>query len=302
MSPMHTSRRTILLGGAAAAAAGLVGAGVGIERGVLPGRPFLQEHLGLNGEDGVVPDVDPGRVVSGSFTSEHRLGAETGWSLLLPPGQGFTDPALPLVVALHGLGEDHASLTGPKFGLDRFLAAATTSGVAPFAIATVDGGTSYWHPRPSGEDASAMVVDELLPVLADHGAATDRIGLIGWSMGGYGALRLAGLLGHDRVSAVVAASPALWSDPDDASRSGFTDAEEYERDTVVGHQDDLDGIGVRVDVGTGDPFYRDVQDYVDGFDQPVTSTFEPGGHDPGYWRRMLPDELAFLGSRVGSTP
>jgi enterochelin esterase-like enzyme len=300
MSRMQTSRRALLVGGVAVAGAGLVGAGIGIEQGVLPGRPFLQEHLGLNGPDGVVPDVEPGRVISGSFVSQHRLGEQTGWSLLYPPAH--PNPSrLPLVVALHGLGEDHGSLLGPSFGLDRFLAAATAAGVPAFAIATVDGGTSYWHPRPSGEDASAMVVDELLPILAGHDVDTTRVGLIGWSMGGYGALRLAGLLGPDRVVAVVAASPAIWSDPGDASSSGFDSAAEYEQYSVVGHQDDLDGVAVRVDVGTGDPFYRDVQDYVDGFDQPVTRTFEPGGHDPGYWRRMLPDELDFLGSRVGSS-
>ena len=116
------------------------------------------------------------------------------------------------------------------------FAAAVAAGAPPFAIATVDGGTSYWHPRPSGDDASAMVVDELLPLLADHGLRTDDLGLMGWSMGGYGALRLAGLLGPERVRAVVAASPAIWTDPDDASTSGFDDAEEYQQYTVVGHQ------------------------------------------------------------------
>ncbi len=148
-----------------------------------------------------------------------------------------------------------------------------------------------------------MITDELLPLLRHRGVRTDRIGLIGWSMGGYGALRLAGLLGRRRVDAVVASSPAIWSNPGDASDAGFDDAAEYERYSVIGHQDDLAGIAVRVDCGTGDPFYRDVQDYVDGFpdDADVTSTFEPGAHDPAYWRRMLPDQLAFLGERVGSS-
>ena len=49
--------------------------------------------------------------------------------------------------------------------------------------------------------------------------------------------------------------------------------------------------------------YRDVQDYVGGFEDgaDVTSTFQPGAHNPAYWRRMLPAELAFLGAAVGST-
>lgn len=263
-------------------------------QGALPGRPWAQAALGLNGDAGVIPDIVPGPVVSGSFVSEHRLGAKTGWSLMLPPNA--TGP-LPLVVALHGLGGDHTTLTGAEFGLDRYLAAAVADGVAPFAIAAVDGGTTYWHPRPSGEDAGAMVVDELLPMLAAHDVATERFGLLGWSMGGYGALRLAGDLGSARVSAVVACSPAIWSDPEDASSSGFDDAEEYSEYSVMGHQGDLDGIAVRVDCGTGDPFYRDVEDYVAGFPDgsDVTSSFEPGAHNTAYWRRMLPAQLAFLG-------
>ena len=285
----------MLAGGAAITTAGVAGAGFGVEQGVLPGRPWLQAHLGLNGDDGVVPDIEPGPVQHGSFRSERRLGAATSWVLVRPPG--VTGP-LPVVVALAPLGRTPEDLVGPDFGLDRFLAAAVADGADPFVIAAVDGGTTYWHPRPNGEDAAAMLVEEFLPMLEREGLDTGRLALMGWSMGGYGALRLAALLGPDRVGAVVAASPAIWRDPDDASDSGFDDAEEYERFSVLGHQSDLDGIAVRIDCGTGDPFYRDVQEYVSGFDSPVTSTFEPGGHVPGYWRRMLPAELAFLGDHL----
>ena len=294
----RVSRRALLTAGAGVAAAA-VGTSLGIEQGELPGRPWFQAHLGLNGAAGVVPDVRPGLVTSGSFTSERRLGAVTGWSIVRPPGE---DGPLPVVVALHGYRQDHATLTGPAFRIDRFLAAAMAAGVAPFAIAAVDGGTTYWHPRPSGEDAGAMVVDEFLPLLEERGLPTARIGLIGWSMGGYGALRLGGLLGPDRVAGVVATSPALWTDPDDASEVGFADGSEYERFSILGRQSDLAGIPVRVDCGTGDPFYRAVEAYVDGYPAAadVTATFEPGAHDAAYWRRMLPDELAFLGSRLSA--
>ena len=95
----------------------------------------------------------------------------------------------------------------------------------------------------------------------------------------------------------MASSPALWSDASDASGSGFSDEKEYDNYSVFHDQGTLAGIPVRVDVGTGDPFYRDVQDYVSHFprDAEVTSTFERGGHTPGFWRRMLPVQLAFLG-------
>ncbi|MDO9454489.1 esterase family protein [Nocardioides sp.] len=297
------SRRTLLLGGGAATVAVAAG-GVGVWEGALPGRVFLQAELGLNGEDGVVPDVATGPVESGSFVSQARLGATVRWHLLLPPGT-TVDADLPLVVALHGLGWEVDSFLPGDLGVPELLAQAVADGVPPFAIVVPDGGDTYWHERPSGEDAGAMVVDELLPLMAERGlraTPTDRIGLIGWSMGGYGALRLAGLLGSERVAAVAVAGPALWSDADEASRSGFDDADEYRAFTVFGHQDDLAGIEVSIDCGTGDPFYRSVEDYVDGFpgDADVRSSFEPGAHDRGFWRRVMPAQLELLGRALAS--
>ncbi|WP_134767668.1 alpha/beta hydrolase-fold protein [Nocardioides sp. 1609] len=292
------SRRRLLTGGAAAGLAVAAGGALGVYEGWLPGRVLAQEALGLNGEDGVVPDIDTGPVESGSFVSDARLGATVRWHLLRPPGSQTSD--LPLVVALHGLGWSIDSFLPGDLGVPELLAAAVAAGVPPFAVVVPDGGDTYWHERPDGEDAGAMVVDELLPLMAERGlraTATDRIGLLGWSMGGYGALRLGGLLGAERVAAVAVAGPALWSDADEASTSGFEDAAEYREFTVFGRQGDLDGIRVSIDCGTGDPFYRSVEDYVDGFPDgaDVRSSFEPGAHDRGYWRRVMPAQLELLG-------
>lgn len=296
----RVGRRGLLLGAASGVAAAGTAAAAGVYEGVLPGRPRLQALLGLNGEPGRVPDVAWGPVETGSFVSERRLGADTRWHLLRPPGTRAD--RLPLVVALHGLGWDLDGFLPDGIGLPQFLAAAVADGVPPFAIVAAEGGDSYWHRRPDGEDAGAMVTDELLPLMAARGDLnTERIGLLGWSMGGYGALRLAGLLGARRVPAVAVAAPAIWSDPADASGAGFEDGAEYEEFTVTGRQDDLDGIAVRIDCGTGDPFYRDVEDYVESFDDDadVTGSFEPGAHNRDFWRRVLPDQLAFLGPRLG---
>lgn len=289
------SRRSLLLAAGGAAAA-VVGVGVAVDEGVLPGRTRLRKEIGLTGPSGHIPDVRPGTVVSGSFRSAHRLGAETGWSVVYP---GASVERLPVLVVLHGLGGDHTTPVD-DLGMDRFLPAAVAAGVPRFAIATVDGGTTYWHPRPTGEDAGAMVVDELIPLLARQGLHTDRLGFQGWSMGGYGALRLAGLLGASRVKACAALSAALWVDASGASTSGFANAAEYDRYTVFGRQSDLDGIPVRLDCGTDDPFYPADRAYVAGFHRPVTSTFQPGAHDDAYWTRMLPAQLAFVGAALGS--
>jgi dienelactone hydrolase len=290
---MSLTRRDLLLSaGAAAVAVGT--AGVLVEEEVLPGKYRLRRALGMTGASGRIPDVTPGRVISGTFVSRHRLGASVGWSIIYP---GPRPERLPVMLSLHGIGGDHTTAI-TDLGLDRFLPAAADAGVPPFAIATVDGGTTYYHPRPQGEDAGAMVLDELLPLLTERGLDTRRLAFQGWSMGGYGSLRLAPIVGLPRVRAVAALSPALWTNPDDASASGFADAAEYERYSVMGHQRELDGIPVRVDCGREDPFYDADRAYVDGFDRPVTATFEDGAHDDAYWTRMVPAQLAFAGRRL----
>jgi S-formylglutathione hydrolase FrmB len=290
---MSLTRRDLLLSaGAAAVAVGT--AGVLVEVEVLPGKYRLRRALGMTGASGRIPDVTPGRVISGTFVSRHRLGASVGWSIIYP---GPRPERLPVMLSLHGIGGDHTTAI-TDLGLDRFLPAAADAGVPPFAIATVDGGTTYYHPRPQGEDAGAMVLDELLPLLTERGLDTRRLAFQGWSMGGYGSLRLAPIVGLPRVRAVAALSPALWTNPDDASASGFADAAEYERYSVMGHQRELDGIPVRVDCGREDPFYEADRAYVDGFDRPVTATFEDGAHDDAYWTRMVPAQLAFVGRRL----
>jgi S-formylglutathione hydrolase FrmB len=289
------SRRTLLTGAGASVLA-LGAAGVAVDEGLLPGRSRLRRALGQTGTAGHVPDVAPGHAVSGSFVSRHRLGTATGWSVLYP---GRRAEPLPVLVALHGLGGTHRSWVD-VLAIDRFLVAAVRAGVPPFAIATVDGGTTYWHPRPDGEDAGAMVTDEFLPLLAAQGLDTGRVAFHGYSMGGYGALRLAPVVGRTRVRAVAALSAAIWQGDSAFSASGFSSSAEYRQYTVFGHQTELDGIAVRLDCGTEDPFCPADRAYVAGFDRPVTSTFTDGAHDSAYWTRMLPAQLAFAGRRLRS--
>lgn len=285
------SRRGFLAAGGAGV---LAAAGVALDHDVLPGRPFVYRHLGLDGPDGVIPSVEPGRTTSGSFVSRARGGRRTGWTIAWPP-RARAGAALPVAVVLHGRGNTHVSAFSSDYlGLDRFLAAAVSRGATPFAMASVDGGDSYWHPRASGDDAGAMVLDEFLPLLSDHGLDVQRVAFFGWSMGGYGALRLAAGPGRDRAVAATALSPALWHSFADSSPGAFDSASDFERFNLFGHQGDLDGIPVRVDCGEEDPFYGATQDYVAGFPEPPDGGFQPGSHDVGYWRRMAPAHIRFI--------
>jgi S-formylglutathione hydrolase FrmB len=265
---MPATRRGVLLGAALAVTTGC-------------GSPLHHESPG---------------VVTGSFRSKARRDRRTGWAVSYPPGSRMN---LPVLVVLHGLGDDHATAMG-RLGLDDVQADLSRHGLPRFAIASVDGGTTYWHRRPGGEDAGAMVLHEFLPLLHDRGLRTDRIGLLGWSMGGYGALRLAGILGLSRCAVVVAESPALWLPGSAASPSGFADKAEYARFSVMDRQRDLDGIPVRIDCGTSDPFYAATRAYVAGF--PASHRpqvhYGPGGHEMSYWRAKAPAQLRFVGRHL----
>lgn len=298
--PRPVTRRRLLIGGGTAALAGAVALG-GVEAEVLPGKAWLYHHLGRDGADGVLPDVAPAPVTTGAFDSAAR-GRQVGWALARPTG--VPTAGLPLVLALHGRGQDHTSAFRPdRMGLDRYLADAVRRGVPPFAIASVDGDATYWHDRADGDRAETMLVDELLPLLAAaHGLTTDRIALVGWSMGGVGVLHLAAALGPDRVAAVAALSPALWHRYDETAPGAYDDPADFRRVGVMGRQDELDRIAVRVDCGKGDPFYATTRDYVAGFaaGQEPAGGFELGDHDSGYWRRMVPGVLRFLGEGLAS--
>ncbi|MDM4761872.1 alpha/beta hydrolase-fold protein [Galbitalea sp. SE-J8] len=296
---MTPSRRAFLIagGGVLGAAALAAAAGEAVDLGILPGRSTMYRTLGLNGPAGVIPDAAAGAAVSGTFSSAAR-GRDVGWTVAYPPG---AEPGadLPVAIWLHGLDGTHETAFR-LLGLDRFLAAAVADGTPPFAIATVDGGNGYWHARVSGDDAGRMVVDEFLPLLADRGLRTERAAFGGWSMGGYGALLLAGRLGAAAVTAVAAASPAMWNGWASAPRTAFDGHADYDAHRVQGHQDELDGIAVRIDCGRGDGFSPVISSYVDGFDREIPGDRDAGGHDAGFWRRVAADDIRFIGAALNA--
>lgn len=138
-----------------------------------------------------------------------------------------------------------------------------------------------------------MIINEFLPLLAAEGLDIGRLALLGWSMGGFGALHLASLLGPGRVSAVGAMSAALWTEYAAATPVAFDSAEDFSRDTPLGKQAALDGIPVRIDCGRGDEFIGANHVYVSGFDAAPAGDFELGDHDLGYWRRVFAPQLTF---------
>ena len=268
MAPMpKLSRRAALRLGLGAVAGATMASAAGAVAGAAPAAPTM---------------------VTGSFVSAARGGVVTNWAIARPPGQ--TQPLRP-VIALHGKGSDAATVMAG--GVEQGLAQAVAAGLPPFAVVAVDGGGSYWHRRSSGEDSGAMVLDELLPMLAGQDLDPSRVAFLGWSMGGYGALLLGSRLGPARTAAIAAVSPALWLSSGATAPGAFDGAADFAANSVFGLPA-LASIPIRIDIGTSDPFYSATQEFIGQLPNPPAGGSSPGGHDGSFWSSQLPGELSWI--------
>ena len=191
-----------------------------------------------------------------------------------------------LLVALHGFGG----------GADDAFDLGFADAVEPsrMALVSVDGGNSYWHPRRDGSDTGAMVRDELVPMALEASGlpATSPVALLGWSMGGFGALLIASELGRSRVSGVVAASAALWQQGSQTPARAYDGRADFDRHSIFNRLELLRGIPVRLDCGRSDPFIaanRELARRLPG----AETHFTEGGHDDAFWSGNVPAEMAW---------
>jgi pimeloyl-ACP methyl ester carboxylesterase len=269
------SRREFLIGGGVVVALGVAGvAEMGGSR-----RTRLLHRFGLaESPDRSVPDSNT-PVRGGAMASEHMAGP-VNWKLSQPAG-GVEG----VVFCLHGHDQDE------RFAFDHIhMPDFAAAGHANVAIASVDGGAdSYWHRRKDGSDALAMLLDEFIPLIDEQVGPQPRA-ILGWSMGGYGAL-LAAEAAPDKFKAVCAASPALWTTPGATPAGAFDDADDYQRNDVYARTARLSSTTVRVDCGTDDPFYGASKAFVAQLHPAPQGRFSAGFHDDAYWRSVAPAQI-----------
>lgn len=296
--PYVTRRRFLVAGGALVA--GAAGAAMLVDRRVLPGHVALDHALGRCSVDGDWPrDAPAAQRQDGTIASQARR-RDVPYTVVRLAG---VTGELPVVLVLHGRGSRHDAYVR-DLHLDAFLGAHVAAGGRPFALACAAGGDRYWHPRADGDDPLRMLTDELLPRLRALGLTTDPMGVLGWSMGGYGALlwvRLAGqgaLPDGVRVTAAVAESPALFRSFADATPGAFDSAADFAQ---WGDLIERPGSGTRaqawVDCGTSDPFADVTRAYAARNPRSVAH-FTDGCHDHAYWRSRAAVQVSFLGERL----
>jgi enterochelin esterase-like enzyme len=297
------TRRTLLgfgLGGMAAL--GVAGA-TGVElvaRGILPGKAALDDFVGACSVPAPHLAYAPSRPsVSGTFFSAAR-DRRVGYTIAYPPEYHAGDE-LPLVIMLHGYGGNHADAL---VGMSPAQAAALMADgrrLAPMALVTVDGGDGYWNPHP-GDNPMAMVIHELIPFCQRLGLGRPprRIGAMGISMGGYGALLLAEKYPH-AINAVAAISPAIWTSYAQARAAdagAYASAAAFTANDAVTHATPLGRLPVRVASGYDDPFYPGVQALARALPAGAVLDFGKGCHTTPFFVQQEPPSLAFLASHL----
>ena len=271
------------MGGAIA----VLGVGGAVEMGARR-RAGLLHRLGLeeSPDTSFPPSHTP--IVSGTLKSAH-VKDPVGWSMSVPAGA-----IAGVVYCLHGHGEDH------RFAFDQIHLpdAAAVSG-AKVVVAAPDGGAdSYWHRRVNGDDPLTMLLTEFIP-LVESRVGVHRRALLGWSMGGYGAL-LAAETDPSRFRTVCAASPALWTSPGSTAAGAFDSPADYHRNDVYEQTARLASMTVRVDCGTSDPFYASVRKFVAELPTKPRGTFGRGFHDAAYWRSIARAQMTTISRALRS--
>lgn len=271
------SRRALL--GAGLGGAVIVGVGgAGVASGVLPGRGFVRRLIDDPNPEALIPDAPEGQVRLERVRSAAR-GRDVDLFTAVPHGHG-SGAGLPVCLVLHGASATAADFR--PFGLPRFLSAAVRAGVPPFVLAGADGGRLRWEPDPAGgDDPQRMLLEEMPRWLAERGFDEQRPAAWGWSMGGYGALRLAEV--SDRpLRGVAAFSPAVArGDP------VFTDVNA------------LAGTSVGLWCGLDDGFLPDVRALAEALPEPPeVLSFGEGAHTRVYWNGVTPPAFRFIGAAL----
>jgi len=259
----------------------------------------------------------------GTFPSG-ALGREVSYVVDVPPSYDQGVARYPVVYALHGLFE------GPEFwerrGLAAPLAGLRTKGAVPeLLVVAVDGGNSFFVNGPQGHYEDLVTKDLIAHVEATYRVLPGRRGraLLGVSMGGYAALRIAfqhpdlfqAVATHsamllERVPSAdqgagrwhMAAFNKVFGDPINVALWAENDPLAWARKA-----DPRAAPGLWLDCGAEDRYglaqgHRDLDRILDERGVAHTLTLPPGDHGYEFVRAHIGESLRFLGRALRPAP
>jgi hypothetical protein len=205
------------------------------------------------------------------------------------------------VVVLHGFGANHTNALSGMSPRQAVALRTDPTRFAPLALVTVDGGDGSWNPHP-GDDPMSMVIDELIPMCrtAGPGRPPHRIGAMGISMGGYGALLMAERVPH-LVTAVAATSPAIWTSyvqAHQANPGAYASVDDFTACDVVTHTAALVNTPVRVASGIDDPFHPGIEALAGALPPHSLVEVSRGCHTGPFFASQEPPSLSFLAEHL----
>jgi enterochelin esterase-like enzyme len=266
-----------------------------------------------------------GRLLVEGAIDSRILGRRMAFATLSPPPPHDADADLPVVLVLHGLGDDHLALD--DFRVAARLCCAMESGrLPPFHAVAPDGERGFWINWHDGTQRyEGCLLEEVLPAAENAlevAPTREQRHVIGVSMGGIGALHVglrhpelfasaASLSGAilDEAQAVVFSrdSFAKWFAPLDRIFGDGTDREfleSYNPFAVVRRRGTP--LGQRLFLAAGDrekPFFRETTRAFHRFlDRAgVEHEFElyEGGHGWRCWAPVIERAIGFALSYQG---
>jgi S-formylglutathione hydrolase FrmB len=253
-----------------------------------------------------------GGVLAERFVSP-GLGREWPYNVYLPQGYETGTKRYPVVYMLHGASQDEAAWVRDG-SIDALADKLIARGDIPPCIIIMPAGWMTWYTDAPERIETAFVTD-LIPEIERRYRTRplrgDRV-IAGFSMGGYGAMRMA--LRHPELfSAAALMSPAIYvpQPPADSSArlvpafqtSGVFDPKRWSDQNWPALLDGFAraGLTVRVHVSSGaqDHFHADLaaEAFYTAWHQrgwPGELHVTPGQHDFPFWRRAAPGALRYL--------
>jgi enterochelin esterase-like enzyme len=240
------------------------------------------------------------------------LGRRADVSVYLPAAaRGVVD--LPIVVLLHGVYGSHWAWA--LKGAAHFTAARLIDEGALPPVALLMPSDGLWgdgsgYVKHADHDAERWIIDEV-PALAceliDGCSARSPLLVAGLSMGGFGALRLAGKY-PERLAAAAGLSSVTDASQFDSlieeDRGGWRDdpAERSVRAALTGSAAPLPPL--RIDCGLDDPYLeanRELHRALQAAGVAHHYAESAGGHDWEYWSATLENTLRFFGQVLHAT-
>lgn len=258
-----------------------------------------------------------GSARAGGVLAEHfyspTLGHDWPYNVYLPKGYESDTRLYPVVYMLHGASQTEAAWVRDG-GIDALADKLIARGDIPPCIIIMPAGWMSWY-VDAPEPVETAIVRDLIPEVErryrSRTGREDRT-LAGFSMGGYGAMRLA-LRHPDLFSAAALMSPAIYTPlppMDSAARKvpafqtgGVFDPQLWSAQNwpslLDGYAQRRFAVRLHVSSGAQDHFHADLaaRAFFAAWQERGWSGelhVEPGQHDFPFWRRIAPGALRFL--------